>query len=77
MNFEQSSKELEHLLQGPMEKVNRRLLTHLGAWGDDMADLGARFNAFSLSEQSQSLSAAIENKGQAVETTYVSTSELS
>lgn len=77
VNFEQSSKELEHLLQGPMEKVNRRLLTHLGAWGDDMADLGARFNAFSLSEQSQSLAAAIEKTGQAVDSTYVSTSELS
>lgn len=77
VNFEQSSKELEHLLQGPMEKVNRRLLTHLGAWGDDMADLGARFNAFSLSEQSQSLAAAIEKTGQAVDSTYVSTTELS
>lgn len=77
VNFEQSSKELEHLLQGPMEKVNRRLLTHLGAWGDDLADLGARFNAFSLSEQSQSLAAAIEKTGQAVDSTYVSTSELS
>jgi hypothetical protein len=77
VNFEQSSKELEQLLQGPMEKVNRRLLTHLGAWGDDMADLGARFNAFSLSEQSQSLAAAIEKTGQAVDSTYVSTSELS
>ncbi|KZM23547.1 Sorting nexin, cytoplasm-to-vacuole targeting pathway/endosomal sorting [Ascochyta rabiei] len=77
VNFEQSSKELEHLLQGPMEKVNRRLLTHLSAWGDDMADLGARFNAFSLSEQSQSLAAAIEKTGQAVDSTYVSTTELS
>lgn len=76
-NFEQSSKELEQLLQGPMEKVNRRLLSHLSAWGDDMADLGARFNAFSLSEQSQSLAAAIEKTGQAVDSTYVSTTELS
>ncbi|KAJ4334467.1 Sorting nexin, cytoplasm-to-vacuole targeting pathway/endosomal sorting [Ascochyta clinopodiicola] len=77
VHFEQSSKELEHLLQGPMEKVNRRLLTHLSAWGDDMADLGARFNAFSLSESSQSLAAAIEKTGQAVDSTYVSTTELS
>jgi hypothetical protein len=77
VNFEQSSKELENLLQGPMEKVNRRLLTHLSSWGEDLADLGARFNAFSLSEQSQSLAAAIEKTGQAVDSTYIATAELS
>lgn len=42
-----------------------------------MADLGARFNAFSLSEQSQSLAAAIEKTGQAVDSTYIATTELS
>lgn len=77
VNFENSSKELESLLQGPMEKVNRRLLMHLGNWGEDLADLGARFNAFSLSEQSQSLAAAIEKTGQAVDSTYIATTELS
>ena len=77
VHFETSSKELEHLLQGPMEKVNRRLLMHLGNWGEDMADLGARFNAFSLSEQSQTLAAAIEKTGQAVDSTYIATTELS
>ena len=75
--FETSSKELESLLQGPMEKVNRRLLMHLGNWGEDLADLGARFNAFSLSEQSQTLAAAIEKTGQAVDSTYIATTELS
>jgi hypothetical protein len=77
VSFENSSKDLEHLLQGPMEKVNRRLLMHLGNWGEDMADLGARFNAFSLSEQTQSLAAAIEKTGQAVDSTYIATTELS
>lgn len=77
VNFEASSKELEHLLQGSMEKVNRRTLTHLSAWGDDMAELGARFNAFSLSEQSQQLASAIEKTGQAVDSTYIATAELS
>lgn len=76
VNFENTTKELETLLQGPMEKVNRRLLQHLGHWGEDMADLGARFNAFSLSEQSQSLAAAIEKTGQAVDSTYIGTTEL-
>jgi len=77
VSFENSSKDLEHLLQGPMEKVNRRLLMHLGNWGEDMADLGARFNAFSLSEQTQTLAAAIEKTGQAVDSTYIATTELS
>ncbi|KAF2277991.1 uncharacterized protein EI97DRAFT_432079 [Westerdykella ornata] len=77
VNFEASSKELETLLQGSMEKVNRRTLAHLTAWGDDLAELGARFNAFSLSEQSQSLASAIEKVGQAVDSTYIATAELS
>jgi hypothetical protein len=77
VNFEASSKELENLLQGSMEKVNRRTLMHLTNYGDDLADLGARFNAFSLSEQSQSLASAIEKTGQAVDSTYIATAELS
>lgn len=77
VHFENSSKELEALLQGPMEKVNRRLLRHLGNWGEEMADLGARFNAFSLSEQTQTLASAIEKTGQAVDSTYIATTELS
>ncbi|PVI04606.1 hypothetical protein DM02DRAFT_611431 [Periconia macrospinosa] len=77
VNFEASSKDLESLLQGSMEKMNRRTLSHLVALGDDLAELGARFNAFSLSEQSQSLAAAIEKIGQAVDSTYIATAELS
>ncbi|CAI6334385.1 unnamed protein product [Periconia digitata] len=77
VNFESSSKELESLLQGSMEKMNRRTLSHLVALGDDLAELGARFNAFSLSEQSQSLAASIEKTGQAVDSTYIATAELS
>ncbi|KAF2742858.1 hypothetical protein M011DRAFT_432313 [Sporormia fimetaria CBS 119925] len=77
VNFEASSKELETLLQGSMEKVNRRTLSHLAAWADDLAELGARFNAFSLNESSQSLSSALEKVGQAVDSTYIATAELS
>lgn len=77
VNFETSSKELENLLQGSMEKVNRRALSHLSALGEDLAELGARFNAFSLSEQSQTLAGAIEKTGQAVDSTYIATAELS
>jgi hypothetical protein len=60
-----------------MEKANRRTLSHLAAWGDDLAELGARFNAFSLSEQSHTVASAIEKTGQAVDSTYIATAELS
>lgn len=41
----------------------------------DYAELGARYNGFSLSEQG-SLSAAIEKTGQAVDSSYIATEEL-
>jgi hypothetical protein len=77
INFEASSKELELLLTGPIERVNRRSLQHLSALSSDLAELGARFNGFSLSEQSPSLAAAIERIGQAVDSSYLATEEFS
>ncbi|KAL3417415.1 Sorting nexin-41 [Phlyctema vagabunda] len=77
INFEAASKELEILLTGPMEKVNRRTLTHLSSLSTDLAELGARFNGFSLSEPSQTLAAAIERIGQAADSSYLATEELS
>ncbi|TID15279.1 sorting nexin-like protein-41 [Venturia nashicola] len=77
INFEASSKELEGLLQGSMEKSNRRLLSHYGSLAEDLSELGARYNGFSLSEQSSTLASAIEKIGQAVDQTYIATSELS
>ena len=76
-NYEASSRELETLLQGSMEKVNKRTLSHLSSFSEDLAELGARFNGFSLSEQSSSLAAAIEKTGQAVDSTYIATVDLS
>ncbi|KAI5922241.1 hypothetical protein F4810DRAFT_721533 [Camillea tinctor] len=75
--FEASSKELEHALSGPMEKVNRRTLSHLSSLSADLSDLGAKFNAFALSEPSPSLAAAIERVGQAADSSYIATEELS
>lgn len=75
-NFESSTRELELLLQGNIEKVNRRTLTHLSSLATDMAELGARYNGFSLSEQS-TVAAAIERIGQAVDSSYIATEELS
>ncbi|KAH8653171.1 hypothetical protein BGZ60DRAFT_386979 [Tricladium varicosporioides] len=77
INFEASTKDLELLLTGPIEKVNRRTLTHLSSLATDLAELGARFNGFSLSEPSPSLAAAIERVGQAVDSSYLATEELS
>ncbi|KAF8860475.1 sorting nexin-like protein-41 [Acephala macrosclerotiorum] len=77
INFEASTKELETLLTGSIEKVNRRTLTHLSSLSTDLAELGARFNGFSLSEPSPSLAAAIERVGQAVDSSYLATEELS
>ena len=76
-SFEHSSKELELLLTGSMEKVNQRLLRHLYSLGDDLMDLGARYNAFSLSEQSSSVAHAIEKVGQACDFTSIQSRDLS
>ena len=76
-NFESATRDLELLLQGNIEKVNRRTLTHLSTLAIDMADLGARYNGFSLSEQSSTVAAAIERIGQAVDSSYIATEELS
>lgn len=40
-------------------------------------ELGARYNGFSLSEQSPTVAAAIERVGQAADTSYIETEELS
>ena len=42
-----------------------------------MAELGARYNGFSLSEQSPTVAAAIERIGQAADSSYIATEELS
>ncbi|KAJ5163990.1 uncharacterized protein N7500_005820 [Penicillium coprophilum] len=77
INFEASTRELELLLQGNIEKVNRRTLSHLSALSADLMELGARYNGFSLSEQSPTVAAAIERIGQAADTSYIETEELS
>lgn len=77
ITFEASIKELDHLLTGSLEKVNRRTLSHLSSLASDLSELGAKFNAFALSEQSVSLGTAIERVGQAADSSYLATEELS
>ncbi|KAG5984298.1 Sorting nexin, cytoplasm-to-vacuole targeting pathway/endosomal sorting [Claviceps digitariae] len=76
VSYEASAKELEQLLNGPMERVNRRTLSHLSALATDLCELGSRFNAFALSEQAPSLGPAIERVGQAADLSYIATEEL-
>ena len=56
--------------------MNRRTLEHLTKLSADLAELGARYNGFSLSEPSPTVAAAVERIGQAVDSTYISTEEL-
>ena len=57
--------------------MNRRTLEHLSKLSADLMDLGSRYNGFSLSEPSATVASAIERIGQAVDTTYIATEELS
>ncbi|KAL1953303.1 hypothetical protein VTO42DRAFT_3033 [Malbranchea cinnamomea] len=77
ISFEASTRELELLLQGNIDKVNRRTLAHLTSLSADLMELGARYNGFSLSEASPTVAAAIERVGQAADTSYIATEELS
>ena len=81
INFEATTREIELLMQGNIEKVNRRTLAHLSSLSADLMELGARYNGFSLSEplseHSPTVAAAIERVGQAADTSYIETEELS
>ncbi|OHE94608.1 PX domain-containing protein [Colletotrichum orchidophilum] len=77
ITYEASIKEMEQLLSGSMEKVNRRTLSHLSALAADLCELGSKFNAFALSEQAPSLGPALERVGQAADSSYIATEELS
>ncbi|KAK9324070.1 hypothetical protein V1517DRAFT_318661 [Lipomyces orientalis] len=70
-----SAKEYEIIMSSGIEKVNKRILKRYGEIAADLAELGARYNAWSLNEVN-TLAAAIENVGQAVDLTYISTEEL-
>lgn len=77
ISYEASIKEMELLLTGPMEKVNRRTLNHLSSLAADLCELGSVYNGFAVSEQAPSLGPAIERVGQAADLSYIATEELS
>ncbi|KAK6349463.1 Sorting nexin, cytoplasm-to-vacuole targeting pathway/endosomal sorting [Orbilia brochopaga] len=76
MSYEANTRSYETLLTSGVEKVNRRMLNRLSNLSTDLAELGARYNAFSLSEPAPTLGPAIEKVGQAVDSTYLATEEL-
>jgi sorting nexin-41/42 len=75
IGYEASTRTYENLLTGSIERVNRRILKRLSELSIDYSELGARYNAFSLSE-SGDLASAIEKIGQAVDSSYIATEEL-
>ncbi|KAF3936325.1 hypothetical protein ABW19_dt0209359 [Dactylella cylindrospora] len=76
LTYEANTRAYETLLTSGVEKVNRRMLNRLSNLSTDLAELGARYNAFSLSEPAPTLGPAIEKVGQAVDSTYLATEEL-
>ena len=74
--FEAATRELEALLTGAVSRCNQRTLAHLGALGADLAELGARYNGFALSEAAPTLAAALERVGQAADASYLAAEEL-
>ncbi|KAK9454764.1 hypothetical protein V1511DRAFT_488451 [Dipodascopsis uninucleata] len=70
-----NAKDYELIMSSGIERVNKRALKRYADMANDMADLGARFNAWSLNE-SNSLATAIEKTGQAVDGSYIATEEL-
>ncbi|CAG8637647.1 1860_t:CDS:2, partial [Diversispora eburnea] len=71
-----TNKFYSHISQN-MEKTNKRIWKRLNDFSNDYSELGALYNGFSLSETDDlDLSNAIERVGQAVDSTYMSTGEL-
>ncbi|KAL7266217.1 Sorting nexin, cytoplasm-to-vacuole targeting pathway/endosomal sorting [Rhizina undulata] len=73
--YEATTRTYEALLTGSIERVNRRILKRLSELSLDYHELGARYNAFSLSEPAN-LAAAIEKIGQAADRSYIATEFL-
>ncbi|WRT64141.1 uncharacterized protein IL334_001070 [Kwoniella shivajii] len=69
------TEKFQNHFQGTMEKVNRRVTKRWTERADDMSELGAVWNGFSLVEQGK-LGLAVEKVGQAVDQEYLATAAL-
>lgn len=75
LDAELKAKEYETLIQGGIEKCNRRILKRLSDLSNELNDLGAAYNSFSLLNTGP-LAAGIERIGQVSDQSFVLTTEL-
>ena len=72
---ENNAREYETVISGGVEKVNKRVMKHLGDLSDEFSEAGGVFNAFSLQESSE-LAPTMEKLGQIHDNSYLSTETL-
>lgn len=75
LEVEKTSKEFEAILSTTLEKTNKRILKRFSELSVDYNELGANYNAFSLSEVPQ-IAGSIEKLGQASDETYLAMANL-
>ncbi|KAJ2488820.1 Sorting nexin, cytoplasm-to-vacuole targeting pathway/endosomal sorting [Coemansia sp. RSA 2050] len=76
MDCELFTNKYANHFSGIVERSERRIYHKLGELSGDYAELGATLNGFSLLEHPESLSAAIEKAGQAVDSSYIEINQL-
>ncbi|KAJ2041511.1 Sorting nexin, cytoplasm-to-vacuole targeting pathway/endosomal sorting [Coemansia sp. RSA 2337] len=76
MDCELFTNKYANHFSGVVERSERRIYHKLGELSGDYAELGATLNGFSLLEHPESLAAAIEKAGQAVDSSYIEINQL-
>ncbi|KAJ2813463.1 Sorting nexin, cytoplasm-to-vacuole targeting pathway/endosomal sorting [Coemansia furcata] len=76
MDCELFTNKYANHFSGVVERSERRIYHRLGELAGDYAELGATLNGFSLLEHPESLAAAIEKAGQAVDSSYIEINQL-
>ncbi|KAJ2857233.1 Sorting nexin, cytoplasm-to-vacuole targeting pathway/endosomal sorting [Coemansia erecta] len=76
MDCELFTSKFINQFSGIIEKHQARVYRKLGELSTDYAELGAALNGFSLLESPESLAAAVEKVGQAVDSSYIEINQL-
>ncbi|KAJ2580073.1 Sorting nexin, cytoplasm-to-vacuole targeting pathway/endosomal sorting, partial [Coemansia sp. RSA 1836] len=76
MDCELFTNKYANHFSGVVERSERRIYHKLGELSGDYSELGATLNGFSLLEHPESLAAAIEKAGQAVDSSYIEINQL-
>ena len=63
-NFDSATGKLKLLVESTIQKANRRTLINISGLYEDVAELGAKYNRFSLCKQLPRVAAAIEKTSQ-------------